>query len=458
MPDKIFFSYSRFDSAFVLRLASDLRNAGAGVWLDQLDISPGKRWDSEIEQALNEANCVLAILSPKSLESDNAMDEISYALEEKKKVIPVLLTSTETPFRLRRLQRVDFTGDYDTGFRQLLLALKLEKAEPVHPAKETMPQGGNDNKQAGKEQELWDECCVTNTVAAYQQYLRTTVSKQHLDEAWYRLDILQEKPLSRAIRLPQPVKHTGKKGSKKNMLAAALLIPMAAIAFGAFKIINKDAPAKNTELQAVHSTTLRKDNVSNKAADTIAVQIKQVQLNNNDHSAIEPPGKPVPERKIPVKKTSEKNTSAAASKNETIRPVRDTIEELRQASTPETISIETPAPAEKKELVINSRVVVNLLLLDNPDMHERKKMEQPVRFYVTNDVVYEGKVIIRKGATAKGSLTIGRIQTDIRISKVDDINGNVIYLRPEKEHGRRSDVETKRNYTAIIKEGTQIEY
>lgn len=45
------------------------------------------------------------------------MDEVSYALEEGKKVIPVLLSDCDTPFRLRRLQRIDFTADYDNGFK-----------------------------------------------------------------------------------------------------------------------------------------------------------------------------------------------------------------------------------------------------------------------------------------------------------------------------------------------------
>ena len=47
-----FVSYSREDSEFVLRLARDLKAAGANVWLDQLDIQPGHAWDSMIESAL----------------------------------------------------------------------------------------------------------------------------------------------------------------------------------------------------------------------------------------------------------------------------------------------------------------------------------------------------------------------------------------------------------------------
>ena len=35
-----FISYSREDSDFALRLAQDLKSAGAAIWLDQVDINP----------------------------------------------------------------------------------------------------------------------------------------------------------------------------------------------------------------------------------------------------------------------------------------------------------------------------------------------------------------------------------------------------------------------------------
>ena len=47
-----FVSYSRTDSEFALRLAQDLKAADANIWLDQLDIPPGKPWDDAIEDAL----------------------------------------------------------------------------------------------------------------------------------------------------------------------------------------------------------------------------------------------------------------------------------------------------------------------------------------------------------------------------------------------------------------------
>src|ERR1700674_2763151 len=93
MADKTptaFFSYSREDSDFALRLAHDLRAAGSKVWLDQLDIHPGDRWDRSVEDALAECPRMLVILSPSSIASNNVMDEVSFALEEQKIVIPVL--------------------------------------------------------------------------------------------------------------------------------------------------------------------------------------------------------------------------------------------------------------------------------------------------------------------------------------------------------------------------------
>ena len=129
----IFFSYSRADSAFVLRLAQDLRSAGANIWLDQLDIKAGSRWDSSIEAALNGSSTIITILSPTSVASNNVMDEVSFALESNKTVIPVLLAECTVPFRLRRLQHVDFTGEYQASLHQLLSQLGYADAERVAP-------------------------------------------------------------------------------------------------------------------------------------------------------------------------------------------------------------------------------------------------------------------------------------------------------------------------------------
>ncbi len=136
MPDApiAFFSYSREDSEFALRLANDLRAAGSAVWIDQLDIGPGERWDRVVQSALENCPSVLVILSPASVNSNNVLDEVSFALDQQKTLIPVLYRNCDIPFRLRRFQHLDFTGDYDRMLQELRKCLHI-----AQPAAATTP-------------------------------------------------------------------------------------------------------------------------------------------------------------------------------------------------------------------------------------------------------------------------------------------------------------------------------
>lgn len=122
-----FLSYSRVDQDFALRLAQELRSSGVHVWLDQLDIPKGARWDDEVEKALKGCDVFMVILTPASSQSHNVKDEISYALNNQKKILPILLKKSEIPFRLHRHQYVDFTTrNFQEGVedaRQLLGAI-----------------------------------------------------------------------------------------------------------------------------------------------------------------------------------------------------------------------------------------------------------------------------------------------------------------------------------------------
>ncbi len=124
-----FFSYCREDSEFALKLAADLKVAGAQVWIDQLDIEPGTPWDRAVEDALTNSPRMLVVLSPVSVNSDNVRDEVSFALSRQKRVIPVLYRDCEVPFRLARLQHIDFRPDYE---RALAILVRALSGQPAH--------------------------------------------------------------------------------------------------------------------------------------------------------------------------------------------------------------------------------------------------------------------------------------------------------------------------------------
>ena len=143
-PVKFFISYAREDAEFVLRLARDLRAAGVPVWLDQLDIAGGQRWDLAVEQALRSARVMIVVLSPDAFASHNVMDEVSYALEEHKLVVPVTIRECDVPFRLRRVQRIDFSADYDMGLQGLYAALGVNDRPIAGVVTSSVPAQGAD--------------------------------------------------------------------------------------------------------------------------------------------------------------------------------------------------------------------------------------------------------------------------------------------------------------------------
>ncbi len=132
-----FISYPRKNAEFALKLARELKSAGFQVWFDQLDIPAGSRWDDEVQRALQECEIFLVILTPEAIESQNVKDEIGYAIDSGKRIMPVLLQHCNIPFRLRRFHYVDFTMlDYDLGIEtaeKLLASFINETTIPRRP-------------------------------------------------------------------------------------------------------------------------------------------------------------------------------------------------------------------------------------------------------------------------------------------------------------------------------------
>ncbi len=132
MDQRIFISYSRTDGEFVKRLIADVINQGLNIWLDQRDIAAGQRWDRVIEQALQECDIFVVVLSPNSVASENVLDEISFAIQENKRILPVLYQNCEIPYRIARVQFVDFRGEYEPALHHLVAEVRnLPHAQPA---------------------------------------------------------------------------------------------------------------------------------------------------------------------------------------------------------------------------------------------------------------------------------------------------------------------------------------
>jgi tetratricopeptide (TPR) repeat protein len=141
----IFVSYSKEDAKeFALKLATELRNDGANVWIDQSDIAGGENYNDAVEKALGTATDVLYIVSEKSINSKQVLTEVYFALDNDKRVIPVVIYKGTLRFRLRGLQEIDFINNFENGYNKLLKTLNLfehggtnrfETASPLTPPK-----------------------------------------------------------------------------------------------------------------------------------------------------------------------------------------------------------------------------------------------------------------------------------------------------------------------------------
>ena len=150
-PSTAFVSYSREDLDFVVRLAKDVKEKGARLWVDKVDIRPGQRWEAGIEAAVSACSRMLVVLSPAAISSRNVLAEASLAIDDGKEVIPVLYRDCKVPFRLRPLQYSDLRTDYATGLTELLAVLTggIELAPPV-TSEQTRLEG--ERQQAAAEQ------------------------------------------------------------------------------------------------------------------------------------------------------------------------------------------------------------------------------------------------------------------------------------------------------------------
>src|SRR5260370_2996310 len=88
---RVFISYAHRDGAeLACRLQADLTEKGFDAWLDEQRLAGGAVWTEHIESALDNAEFVLALLTPGSYASEICRAEQLRSLRKGKCVVPLL--------------------------------------------------------------------------------------------------------------------------------------------------------------------------------------------------------------------------------------------------------------------------------------------------------------------------------------------------------------------------------
>ena len=146
--DDIFISYANEDRDRAAQLAAFLETEGWRVWWDRR-IPAGRSWRSVLEEAVENARCMIVLWSENSVKSPWVAEEAEEARRLGKTLVPVLLQRVEPPMGFRTIQAADLI-DWDgssnhPAARLLVNDLKSlvppnkEKDKVVAPVRDVAP-------------------------------------------------------------------------------------------------------------------------------------------------------------------------------------------------------------------------------------------------------------------------------------------------------------------------------
>ncbi|MEM7062680.1 MAG: TIR domain-containing protein [Cyanobacteria bacterium P01_B01_bin.77] len=133
---QVFLAYAQADAEVMDTVRRLLRRQGFTVWSSQTDIPTGEAFKRVVNQGIEEADTMVYLLSPESLQSQYCEYELNYAVALKKRVIPILvrpLVAAAVSPAIQALQYIDFTDnikpeDYLLDESELIKTLNQDAA------------------------------------------------------------------------------------------------------------------------------------------------------------------------------------------------------------------------------------------------------------------------------------------------------------------------------------------
>jgi hypothetical protein len=140
---RFFISYSRTDAAFADRLFAALTGRGNDPWLDRVGLEGGQAFSPELQRQIDQCDCVLALLSPDAIDSIWVNNEIVYALNQRKRIIPLSVRLHKSYLPLASINAIDFTDPsrFVAAMDTLILSYRnlLKPPPPPAPGQPTPP-------------------------------------------------------------------------------------------------------------------------------------------------------------------------------------------------------------------------------------------------------------------------------------------------------------------------------
>ncbi|HLP45083.1 MAG TPA: protein kinase [Candidatus Kapabacteria bacterium] len=125
----IFVAYAHVDKEKVYSELEQLRNFGFRIWYDE-GIEAGNEWPDDIAQAIINSSYFIVFITPNAVKSANVRNEITFALDHKKKFLAIFLDPTELPKGLQ----------LQIGRTQALLKFEIPNEKYINKIMESLPE------------------------------------------------------------------------------------------------------------------------------------------------------------------------------------------------------------------------------------------------------------------------------------------------------------------------------
>lgn len=133
----VFVAYSHRDAAEVYDEILELQTRGVNVTYDD-GISPGSVWSNVIADRIARCDWFVYFVSPDSVRSEYCQRELNFALEERRRVLPIYLRETEVPggvrLNLTHRQAIKKHALSASAYRERVMAALRPGAPAAAPA------------------------------------------------------------------------------------------------------------------------------------------------------------------------------------------------------------------------------------------------------------------------------------------------------------------------------------
>jgi hypothetical protein len=141
----VFVCYAHDDRDVVVEQVAWLRRAGIHAWYDEA-IEAGSRWSDDLARAVDGCSAFVYFLSPRSVSSRHCLDEVHFALECGRPIVPVEIAPvTLTPglqlslggqhrLFMHRMEPAEFRRKLERGLREAMARASAEHPIESRPA------------------------------------------------------------------------------------------------------------------------------------------------------------------------------------------------------------------------------------------------------------------------------------------------------------------------------------